>query len=224
MIEEAKMEKPKYYDMVTKQEISEQELRKNVPYIVLTDKWKIRVNTFKQDGKTEEKFLTLQEEEIARREILRQRLIQMGYQVNSIEQRENFVVNDIQINMPNYVAQLQDNQGRKGEILYDCESLEGLVKNTEHGKEINIEGKAISGKNLIETIGMPTNISRGTGARSTGNVILNINQWEVFKGTYNLKSPEDIKRLMEDQKRMPRNKEEAMRMKQGETKDRNFEG
>lgn len=218
------MEKPKYYDMVTKQEISEQELKKNVPYIVLTDKWKIRVNTFKQDGKIEEKFLTLQEEEIARREILRQRLMQMGYQVNSIEQRENFVVNDIQINMPNYVAQLQDNQGRTGEALYDCESLEGLVKNTDRGKEINIEGKTISGKNLIETIGKPINTTRGTSTRGTGNVILNIDQWGVFKGTYNLRNPEDIKRLMEDQKRMPKNKQEAMQMKQGTTPDRNFEG
>lgn len=218
------MEKPKYYDMVTKQEISEQELKQDVPYIVLTDKWKIRVITFKKNGNTEEKFLTLQEEEIARREILRQRLIQMGYQVNGIDQRENFVVDDIQINMPNYVAQLQDRQGRKGEALYDCESLEGLVKNTDHGKEINIEGKTISNGSLIETIGKPINISKTTSARNRGNIILNIDQWGVFKGTYNLRNPEDVKRLMEDQKRMPRNKQEAMQIKQGATPDRNFEG
>ena len=79
------MEKPKYYDMITKQEINEQELRQNIPYIILTDKWKIRVVTYRQDGKTEESFLTLQEEEIARREILRQRLMQMGYQVQGIQ-------------------------------------------------------------------------------------------------------------------------------------------
>ena len=218
------MEKPKYDDMVTKQEISEQELKQDVPYIVLTDKWKIRVITLKKNGNTEEKFLTLQEEEIARREILKQRLIQMGYQVNGIDQRENFVVDDIQINMPNYVAQLQDSQGRKGEALYDCESLEGLVKNTDHGKEINIEGKTISSGSLIETIGKPINISRTASARNTGNIILNIDQWGVFKGTYNLRNPEDVKRLMEDQKRMPRNKQEAMQMKQGATPDRNFEG
>lgn len=217
------MEKPKYYDMITKQEINEQELRQNIPYIILTDKWKIRVVTFKQDGKTEESFLTLQEEEIARREILRQRLMQMGYQVQGIHQKENFIVDGIQINVPNYVAQLQDSQGRKGEALYDCESLEGLVKNTEHGKMIQIEGKTISGGSLIENIGMPTNISRATNARNTGNIILNIDQWGAFKATYNLRNPEDVKRLMEDQKRMPRNKEEAMRMKQGETQDRNFE-
>lgn len=217
------MEKPKYYDMITKQEINEQELRQNIPYIILTDKWKIRVVTFKQDGKTEERFLTLQEEEIARREILRQRLMQMGYQVQGIHQKENFIVDGIQINVPNYVAQLQDSQGRKGEVLYDCGSLEGLVKNTEHGKMIQIEGKTISGGSLIENIGMPTNISRATNARNTGNIILNIDQWGAFKATYNLRNPEDVKRLMEDQKRMPRNKEEAMRMKQGETQDRNFE-
>lgn len=217
------MEKPKYYDMITKQEINEQELRQNIPYIILTDKWKIRVVTYRQDGKTEESFLTLQEEEIARREILRQRLMQMGYQVQGIHQKENFIVDGIQINVPNYVAQLQDSQGRKGEALYDCESLEGLVKNTEHGKMIQIEGKTISGGSLIENIGMPTNISRATNARNTGNIILNIDQWGAFKATYNLRNPEDVKRLMEDQKRMPRNKEEAMRMKQGETQDRNFE-
>lgn len=217
------MEKPKYYDMITKQEINEQELRQNIPYIILTDKWKIRVVTFKQDGKTEESFLTLQEEEIARREILRQRLMQMGYQVQGIHQKENFIVDGIQINVPNYVAQLQDSQGRKGEALYDCESLEGLVKNTEHGKMIQIEGKTISGGSLIENIGMPNNINRATNARNTGNIILNIDQWGAFKATYNLRNPEDVKRLMEDQKRMPRNKEEAMRMKQGETQDRNFE-
>ena len=217
------MEKPKYYDMITKQEINEQELRQNIPYIILTDKWKIRVVTFKQDGKTEESFLTLQEEEIARREILRQRLMQMGYQVQGIHQKENFIVDGIQINVPNYVAQLQDSQGRKGEALYDCESLESLVKNTEHGKMIQIEGKTISSGSLIENIGMPTNINRATNAKSTGNIILNIDQWGAFKATYNLRNPEDVKRLMEDQKRMPRNKEEAMRMKQGETQDRNFE-
>lgn len=217
------MEKPKYYDMITKQEINEQELRQNIPYIILTDKWKIRVVTYRQDGKTEESFLTLQEEEIARREILRQRLMQMGYQVQGIHQKENFIVDGIQINVPNYVAQLQDSQGRKGEALYDCGSLEGLVKNTEHGKMIQIEGKTISGGSLIENIGMPTNISRATNARNTGNIILNIDQWGAFKATYNLRNPEDVKRLMEDQKRMPRNKEEAMRMKQGETQDRNFE-
>lgn len=217
------MEKPKYYDMITKQEINEQELRQNIPYIILTDKWKIRVVTYRQDGKTEESFLTLQEEEIARREILRQRLMQMGYQVQGIHQKENFIVDGIQINVPNYVAQLQDSQGRKGEALYDCGSLEGLVKNTEHGKIIHIEGKTISGGSLIENIGMPTNISRATNARNTGNIILNIDQWGAFKATYNLRNPEDVKRLMEDQKRMPRNKEEAMRMKQGETQDRNFE-
>lgn len=217
------MEKPKYYDMITKQEINEQELRQNIPYIILTDKWKIRVVTYRQDGKTEESFLTLQEEEIARREILRQRLMQMGYQVQGIHQKENFIIDGIQINVPNYVAQLQDSQGRKGEALYDCGSLEGLVKNTEHGKIIHIEGKTISGGSLIENIGMPTNISRATNARNTGNIILNIDQWGAFKATYNLRNPEDVKRLMEDQKRMPRNKEEAMRMKQGETQDRNFE-
>ena len=217
------MEKPKYYDMITKQEINEQELRQNIPYIILTDKWKIRVVTYRQDGKTEESFLTLQEEEIARREILRQRLMQMGYQVQGIHQKENFIVDGIQINVSNYVAQLQDSQGRKGEALYDCGSLEGLVKNTEHGKMIQIEGKTISGGSLIENIGMPTNISRATNARNTGNIILNIDQWGAFKATYNLRNPEDVKRLMEDQKRMPRNKEEAMRMKQGETQDRNFE-
>lgn len=217
------MEKPKYYDMITKQEINEQELRQNIPYIILTDKWKIRVVTYRQDGKTEESFLTLQEEEIARREILRQRLMQMGYQVQGIHQKENFIVDGIQINVPNYVAQLQDSQGRKGEALYDCESLEGLVKNTEHGKMIQIEGKTISGGSLIENIGMPTNISRATNARNTGDITLNIDQWGAFKATYNLRNPEDVKRLMEDQKRMPRNKEEAMRMKQGETQDRNFE-
>lgn len=217
------MEKPKYYDMITKQEINEQELRQNIPYIILTDKWKIRVVTYRQDGKTEESFLTLQEEEIARREILRQRLMQMGYQVQGIHQKENFIVDGIQINVPNYVAQLQDSQGRKGEALYDCGSLEGLVKNTEHGKIIHIEGKTISGGSLIENIGMPTNINRETNARNTGNIILNIDQWGAFKATYNLRNPEDVKRLMEDQKRMPRNKEEAMRMKQGETQDRNFE-
>lgn len=217
------MEKPKYYDMITKQEINEQELRQNIPYIILTDKWKIRVVTYRQDGKAEESFLTLQEEEIARREILRQRLMQMGYQVQGIHQKENFIVDGIQINVPNYVAQLQDSQGRKGEALYDCESLEGLVKNTEHGKIIHIEGKTISGGSLIENIGMPTNISRATNARNTGDITLNIDQWGAFKETYNLGNPEDVKRLMEDQKRMPRNKEEAMRMKQGETKDRNFE-
>lgn len=217
------MEKPKYYDMITKQEINEQELRQNIPYIILTDKWKIRVVTYRQDGKTEESFLTLQEEDIARREILRQRLMQMGYQVQGIHQKENFIVDGIQINVPNYVAQLQDSQGRKGEALYDCGSLEGLVKNTEHGKMIQIEGKTISGGSLIENIGMPTNISRATNARNTGNIILNIDQWGAFKATYNLRNPEDVKRLMEDQKRMPRNKEEAMRMKQGETQDRNFE-
>ena len=217
------MEKPKYYDMITKQEINEQELRQNIPYIILTDKWKIRVVTYRQDGKTEEKFLTLQEEEIARREILRQRLMQMGYQVQGIHQKENFIVDGIQINVPNYVAQLQDSQGRKGEALYDCESLESLVKNTEHGKMIQIEGKTISSGSLIENIGMPTNINRATNAKSTGNIILNIDQWGAFKATYNLRNPEDVKRLMEDQKRMPRNKEEAMRMKQGETQDRNFE-
>ncbi|MCI9038960.1 MAG: hypothetical protein HFJ29_03685 [Clostridia bacterium] len=217
------MEKPKYYDMITKQEINEQELRQNIPYIILTDKWKIRVVTYRQDGKTEESFLTLQEEEIARREILRQRLMQMGYQVQGIHQKENFIVDGIQINVPNYVAQLQDSQGRKGEALYDCGSLEGLVKNTEHGKMIQIEGKTISSGSLIENIGMPTNINRATNARNTGNIILNIDQWGAFKATYNLRNPEDVKRLMEDQKRMPRNKEEAMRMKQGETQDRNFE-
>lgn len=217
------MEKPKYYDMITKQEINEQELRQNIPYIILTDKWKIRVVTYRQDRKTEESFLTLQEEEIARREILRQRLMQMGYQVQGIHQKENFIVDGIQINVPNYVAQLQDSQGRKGEALYDCESLESLVKNTEHGKMIQIEGKTISSGTLIETIGIPTNINRATNAKSTGNIILNIDQWGAFKATYNLRNPEDVKRLMEDQKRMPRNKEEAMRMKQGETQDRNFE-
>ncbi len=217
------MEKPKYYDMITKQEINEQELRQNIPYIILTDKWKIRVVTYRQDRKTEESFLTLQEEEIARREILRQRLMQMGYQVQGIHQKENFIVDGIQINVPNYVAQLQDSQGRKGEALYDCGSLEGLEKNTEHGKIIHIEGKTISGGSLIENIGMPTNINRATNARNTGNIILNIDQWGAFKATYNLRNPEDVKRLMEDQKRMPRNKEEAMRMKQGETQDRNFE-
>ncbi len=217
------MEKPKYYDMITKQEINEQELRQNIPYIILTDKWKIRVVTYRQDRKTEESFLTLQEEEIARREILRQRLMQMGYQVQGIHQKENFIVDGIQINVPNYVAQLQDSQGRKGEALYDCGSLEGLVKNTEHGKMIQIEGKTISSGSLIENIGMPTNINRATNARNTGNIILNIDQWGAFKATYNLRNPEDVKRLMEDQKRMPRNKEEAMRMKQGETQDRNFE-
>lgn len=217
------MEKPKYYDMITKQEINEQELRQNIPYIILTDKWKIRVVTYRQDGKTEESFLTLQEEEIARREILRQRLMQMGYQVQGIHQKENFIIDGIQINVPNYVAQLQDSQGRKGEALYDCGSLEGLVKNTEHGKMIQIEGKTISSGSLIENIGMPTNINRATNARNTGNIILNIDQWGAFKATYNLRNPEDVKRLMEDQKRMPRNKEEAMRMKQGETQDRNFE-
>lgn len=217
------MEKPKYYDMITKQEINEQELRQNIPYIILTDKWKIRVVTYRQDRKTEESFLTLQEEEIARREILRQRLMQMGYQVQGIHQKENFIVDGIQINVPNYVAQLQDSQGRKGEVLYDCGSLEGLVKNTEHGKMIQIEGKTISSGSLIENIGMPTNINRATNARNTGNIILNIDQWGAFKATYNLRNPEDVKRLMEDQKRMPRNKEEAMRMKQGETQDRNFE-
>ena len=217
------MEKPKYYDMITKQEINEQELRQNIPYIILTDKWKIRVVTYRQDRKTEESFLTLQEEEIARREILRQRLMQMGYQVQGIHQKENFIVDGIQINVPNYVAQLQDSQGRKGEALYDCESLESLVKNTEHGKMIQIEGKTISSGSLIENIGMPTNINRATNAKSTGNIILNIDQWGAFKATYNLRNPEDVKRLMEDQKRMPRNKEEAMRMKQGETQDRNFE-
>ena len=200
------MEKPKYYDMITKQEINEQELRQNIPYIILTDKWKIRVVTYRQDGKTEESFLTLQEEEIARREILRQRLMQMGYQVQGIHQKENFIIDGIQINVPNYVAQLQ-----------------GLVKNTEHGKMIQIEGKTISSGSLIENIGMPTNINRATNARNTGNIILNIDQWGAFKATYNLRNPEDVKRLMEDQKRMPRNKEEAMRMKQGETQDRNFE-
>lgn len=216
------MEKPKYYDMVTKQEISEQELKQNIPYIILTDKWKIRMITFKQDGKTEERFLTLQEEEIARKEILRQRLMQMGYQVQGINQRENFIVDGIQINMPNYVAQLEDSHGRKGEALYDCENLEGLIQNTDSGKVINIEGKTISRGSLIETIGMPTSVSRANSTRGIGSITLNIDQWGVFKETYNLRNPEDVKRLMEDQKRMPRNREEAMQMKQGTTQDRNF--
>lgn len=218
------MEKPKYYDMVTKQEISEQELKQNIPYIILTDKWKIRMITFKQDGKTEERFLTLQEEEIARKEILRQRLMQMGYQVQGINQRENFIVDGIQINMPNYVAQLEDSHGRKGEALYDCESLEGLIQNTDSGKVINIEGKTISSGSLVETIGMSTSVSRASSTRDIGGITLNVDQWGVFKETYNLRNPEDVKRLMEDQKRMPRNKEEAMQMRQGTTQDRNFEG
>ena len=217
------MEKPKYYDMLTKQEISEQELKHNVPYIVLTDKWNIRMITFKQDGKTEEKFLTLQEEEIAKREILRQRLMQMGYQVQGINQRENFIVDGIQINILNYVAQLEDSHGRKGEALYDCENLEGLIQNTDNGKVINIEGKTISSGSLIETIGKPTNISKAVSTRNMGGITLNIDQWGAFKGTYNLRNPEDVKRLMEDQKGMPRNREEAMRMKQGTTQDINFE-
>lgn len=224
------MEKPKYYDMLTKQEISEQELKINIPYIVLTEKWKIRMITFKQDGKTEEKLLTLQEEEIARKEILRQRLMQMGYQVQGINRGENFTVDGIQINMPNYVAQLEDSQGRKGEVLYDCESLEGLVKNTENGKVIHIDSKTISSGSFIETIGISLgasqvdNTRKAPNERKMGNITLNINQWGVFKGTYDLKNPEDIKRLMEDQKRMPRNRQEAIQMKQGATQDRNFEG
>ena len=174
------MEKPKYYDMITKKEVSEQELKLNIPYIILTDKWKIRVITFKQDGKAEEKLLTLQEEEIAKREILRQKLMQMGYQVQGINQRQNFIVDGIQINVPNYVAQLQDSQGRKGEALYDCDSLEGLVKNTENGKVINIQGKTINRGSLIETIGIPTSISVVDFISFTVDRILNIDYWGVF--------------------------------------------
>lgn len=88
---------------------------------------------------------------------------------------------------------------------------------------IHIEGKTISGRSLIENIGVPTNINRATSARATGDIILNIAQWGAFKATYNLRNPEDVKRLMEDQKRMPKNKEEVMQMKQEETQDRNFE-
>ncbi len=113
-----------------------------------------------------------------------------------------------------------DSKGRKGEALYECESL---VKNTEHGKMIQIEGKTIRGRSLIENIGAPTNINKKTSTRITGNIILNIDQRGAFKATYNLRNPEDVKRLMEDQKRMPKNKEEVMQMKQEETQDRNFE-
>lgn len=199
------MDNFKYYDLVDKTEVMPQDIKKHVPYIVLENKWKVRIVEFGENGKIEnERFLTPAEEEIAKIEILRQKFIQNGYDRNNIDitKKDSFEIDGISINVPNYQAVVVNKQGEKGAAYFNTQNLEGMVKNTEKGKEVQLNEIPLSNEELIEAADLLSD------NRSNG-LILNINQWG-YKRTYNLSNKVDVYRLMEDQKTMPRNKREAM--------------
>lgn len=214
------MEEPKYYDIITKQEIDKQELKPEVPYLVLKEKWKIRMVTFQKSGEEKETLLTLQEEEKARQEILKQRLIQMGYQVEKIQTESSFIVNGVQINEKVYKADLQDTNHRTGSFLFDTTSLQSMIQNTAEGKKIELQDIRLgANQNLIEAIGSPytTNLAQNmAGGRTSAksSIVLNINQWG-FQRSYRLDKKEDVQRLIEEQKEIPRNQKQAMEKEEG---------
>ena len=222
------MEETKYYDIVTKQEISKQEIKINTPYIALIGKWKIRILIHREDGKIDERFLTLQEEREAKKEILRQRLLQRGYKVEKITNGEYLIVDDIKINVPNYSVEMENETGQSVEDFFDFRSLESIVETTKRGRTISIDNTSIS-KNQslieiprdlfdIESINREDDkkVSNKIGGRKHGTII-NIDQWG-YKKSYDLSKPGEIQRLMEDQKTMPRSREEAINY--GENDDR----
>ena len=216
------MEEIKYYDVVTKQEISKEEIKANTPYIALIGKWKIRMVTHMADGKVEEKLLTLQEEQEAKKEILRQRLMQRGYKVGSISNRDYLVVNDIKINVPNYAVEVANENGQRVEAFFDTRSIENMVETTEKGKTVSISNLSFGeNQSLLETpmdssnrTRKATNVAETEQSQSNAgfkphNITINIDQWG-YKRSYDLRKPGEMQRLMEDQKTMPRTREEAM--------------
>lgn len=199
------MEEIRYYDVITKQEVSKQHIKANVPYITLGTKWKIRLTTMNKDGSCDEKFLTIEEEEEARKDILRVNLLEKGYIVNSIELREGLDIDNLHLNVANYSAEVQDRQGRRGTTFFNDKTLENLVRRDENGMHIELNNCTFQNQSLIENFSTATNESQ----KST-RIIVNLDQWG-FKGTYDLSKKEDYARLLKDQEIMPKSKEEAMR-------------
>lgn len=212
----------KYYDMITKQEVNKEMLKPNMPYLIMEKNWRVRTVIFGNAGEIREiRYLSLQDEIIAREEILRQKVIQNGYKVDYIEHQGQFAIDgiDATFNVQNYQVGYSDEQGRKGSQIFD-NGLNSIIQRTSEGLIITIQNQEIKGGALINLPQMESKKEPTEKAKTQNRTRPNDNPAKIHVSQFGYeKSYASWKELYEDQKNIPMSKEDAVRKKENQTRE-----
>lgn len=207
--------KIRYFDILTKEEMNETDIKNGIPFLVMKENWEVRIWKRNEFGEVEEQFLSPENARMAKQEIIIQQLKAKGMTDIDVKYQDKLQIDpDIGINIDNFVTQYIDPEGNKKKQFIDANNMKNLVFSDGNRTVVNISDRVITSGSIINFNNLFNNRGDGStnfrGLSSSAPVTLNINQFG-FERSYNLRDAEDFKRLREDLKIMPKNKEEAMR-------------
>ena len=208
-----------YYDMRTKQEVVESQIKPDIPYILYkpNEKWKIRTIIFDRQGNRRDYYIDRQDVQKSVEGNLRTILQNRGYTDINIVHREDLQLDLNRLSLEagglsNYQITYKDGDGKTRQQYLEGESLKNIVRQDGNKTEVNIENRRIENleiKGLLigkrktdresEMNSKTGSTYKGRSLSGRGRVILNVDQFG-FKGQYDLSTEEGIAKFERDWK------------------------
>lgn len=133
--------KIRYFDLLTKNEIQESDLKVGVPFLAMTDNWKVRIWKKDEFNRIEEQFLSLESEKLAKQEILLQKLKSLGMTDVDVTYQENLSIDGAVFNIDNFLAQYTDANGNIQNQFINPHNMKNLVEHHEGKSTVNVSGE-----------------------------------------------------------------------------------